>query len=86
MKSLDLRGLRCPLPVLKTRKALGALDAGERIEVTSDDPLAAVDIPNLLRESGDELVAAQPTERSGVRFVIRKGRRDPFAVTRRKDA
>ncbi|MDR4305307.1 sulfurtransferase TusA family protein [Chelatococcus sambhunathii] len=86
MKSLDLRGLRCPLPVLKTRKALGALEAGESIEVTSDDPLAAVDIPNLLRESGDELVATQPTERSGVRFVIRKGRRDPFAVSRREDA
>ncbi len=75
MKSLDLRGLRCPLPVLRTRKALAGLEAGESLAVISDDPLAAVDIPHLLRESGDELVLAEAHEGGGRRFLIRRAAR-----------
>ncbi|HEX2655442.1 MAG TPA: sulfurtransferase TusA family protein [Xanthobacteraceae bacterium] len=52
---LNLRGLRCPLPALKTRKALARLAPGERLVVECTDPLSAIDIPNLLRETGDEL-------------------------------
>ncbi len=52
-KSIDLRGLKCPLPALKTRKALSGLAVGEVIAVTCTDPLSAIDIPNLLREAGD---------------------------------
>ncbi|WP_020178374.1 sulfurtransferase TusA family protein [Methylopila sp. M107] len=69
MKTLDLRGLRCPLPALKTRKALRALPAGEAIEVLSDDPLAAIDIPNAAREAGGEILLAEPSE-VGLRFVV----------------
>lgn len=75
MRSLDLRGLRCPLPVLKTRKALAALGDGDRLEVTTDDPLAAVDIPNLVREIGDELVLMEAREDAERRFVIRRTKR-----------
>ena len=53
--TLDLRGLRCPLPALKTRKALTRLAAGDRLVVECTDPLATIDIPNLLRETGDLL-------------------------------
>lgn len=53
--TLDLRGLRCPLPALKTRKALTRLAAGDRLVVECTDPLATIDIPNLLRETGDVL-------------------------------
>lgn len=69
---LDLAGLKCPLPVLRTRRALRALAADARLRVTCTDPLALVDIPNLVREEGDVLEA---TERSGdrVRFSIRRG-------------
>ena len=56
---LDLRGLACPLPVLKTRKALGGLGTGKRLMVEATDPLAALDIPNHVRESGNRLVAAE---------------------------
>ncbi|MDQ6438028.1 sulfurtransferase TusA family protein [Mesorhizobium sp. LHD-90] len=68
---LDLTGLKCPLPALKTRKALKALRAGERLEVHCTDPLAIIDIPNLLNEMGDRL---ESTERDGDRivFVIEK--------------
>jgi tRNA 2-thiouridine synthesizing protein A len=52
---LNLRGLRCPLPALKTRKALKGLAAGDRLVVECTDPLSAIDIPNLLRETGDVL-------------------------------
>lgn len=72
--ALDLRGLRCPLPVLKTRKALLSLNPGDELTVLADDPLAAVDIPNFVRESGDEFAGQHPLER-GWRFVIRKAAR-----------
>ena len=52
---LNLRGLRCPLPALKTRKALTRLASGDRLVIECTDPLSAIDIPNLLRETGDVL-------------------------------
>jgi tRNA 2-thiouridine synthesizing protein A len=65
---LNLRGLRCPLPALKTRKALKGLAAGDRLVVECTDPLSAIDIPNLLRETGDVLEA--DVQETGV-FVFR---------------
>ncbi len=56
-RTLDLCGLKCPLPVLKTRKALAGLSPGGRLTVTATDPLAAIDIPNLIRETGDKLLS-----------------------------
>lgn len=52
---LDLLGLKCPLPALKTRKALKGLASGAVLVVRCTDPLAELDIPNLLRETGDHL-------------------------------
>lgn len=54
--SIDLRGLKCPLPALRTRKALTRLAAGEFLVVACTDPMAEIDIPHLVRETGDELV------------------------------
>ena len=71
-KLLDLAGLKCPLPALKTRKALKAMAAGERLAVVCTDPLAAIDIPNLLRETGDVLERVE-TGAGHRRFIIRKG-------------
>ena len=66
--TLDLRGLRCPLPALKTRKALTALAAGDRLVVECTDPLSTLDIPNLISQTGDVLEEA--TNQPGV-FVFR---------------
>ena len=68
---LDLTGLKCPLPALKTRKALRSIMPGERLEVRCTDPLSAIDIPNLINETGDRLEA---TERDGdqITFMIEK--------------
>ena len=54
-KNLNLRGLKCPLPALRTRKALAGLAAGDLLVVECTDPLAAIDIPNLLNQTGDAL-------------------------------
>ena len=69
---LDLRGLKCPLPVLKTRKAMTALAAGSIVSVETTDPLAAIDIPHFCNEDGHMLVSQEKTE-AGHRFIIRKG-------------
>jgi tRNA 2-thiouridine synthesizing protein A len=65
---LDLSGLKCPLPALKTRKALQRLAPGERLTVICTDPLAAIDIPNLVRETGDVL---EDQRSEGAKLVFR---------------
>jgi tRNA 2-thiouridine synthesizing protein A len=70
-KTFDLRGLKCPLPVLRTRKALAGMRPGEVLVVTCTDPLAAIDIPSLLRETGDALEETF-RERQMLTFRIRK--------------
>jgi tRNA 2-thiouridine synthesizing protein A len=51
-ESLDLRGLKCPLPAMMARKALARLAPGARVIVLADDPLAAVDIPHMCHGEG----------------------------------
>jgi len=69
--TLDLRGLKCPLPALHTRKALRGLAAGDVIKVECTDPLAEIDIPNLIRETGDALEATARHD-DAIVFMIRK--------------
>jgi tRNA 2-thiouridine synthesizing protein A len=54
-KTLNLRGLKCPLPALRTRKALSRSQPGDILIVECTDPLSGIDIPNLLRQTGDML-------------------------------
>lgn len=70
--TLNLRGLKCPLPALRTRKALAGLAAGDGLTVECTDPLAEIDIPNLVRETGDRLEATDRADEVIV-FRIRKG-------------
>lgn len=68
---MDLRGLKCPLPALRVRKKLSASKSGDIIVAECTDPLAAIDIPNLLRQTGDMLEGKE--ENGGVlTFRIRK--------------
>jgi tRNA 2-thiouridine synthesizing protein A len=57
-KVLNLRGLKCPLPALRARKALSGLKTGDMLIAECTDPLTAIDIPNLLRETGDTMVSS----------------------------
>ncbi len=70
-KTFDLRGLKCPLPVLRTRKALVGMAQGDILIVACTDPLAGIDIPNLLRETGDALEDARQ-DANVMTFRIRK--------------
>ena len=68
---LDLSGLKCPLPALKTRKALKPLQVGDFLEVCCTDPLSVIDIPNLVRETGDKVKITRREERRII-FLIEK--------------
>lgn len=69
--ALDLTGLKCPLPALMTRKALKPLRPGDRLEVCCTDPLAVIDIPNLIRETGDKVEIAERSDQR-ILFLIEK--------------
>ena len=71
---VDVRGLQCPLPVLKTAKRMKPLPPGAAVVVLTTDPMAAVDVPNFCREEGHRLLAATKQEGSEMRFEIVKGR------------
>jgi tRNA 2-thiouridine synthesizing protein A len=68
---LDLTGLKCPLPALYARRALEQAAPGTAIEVLSDDPMAAVDLPHMCHQAG---YTVEQTEKRGVGvfMVIRR--------------
>ncbi len=68
---MNLRGLKCPLPALRVRKKLSSLKSGDLIVAECTDPLAALDIPNLLRQTGDVLEGRGEAE-GVLTFRIRK--------------
>jgi tRNA 2-thiouridine synthesizing protein A len=70
-KTLNLRGLKCPLPALRTRKALSAMASGDIVIVECTDPLTGIDIPNLLNQTGDVLEKTRK-EKKLLTFRIRK--------------
>lgn len=72
-QQLDLKGLKCPLPVLRANKALRALAPGDVLEVTATDPASAKDFVTYCQTAGHLLLARDET--AGVyTFRIRKGR------------
>ena len=68
---MNLRGLKCPLPALRVRKKLSTLKSGDVIVAQCTDPMAAIDIPNLLRQTGDALEGKSETNDVFI-FRIRK--------------
>ena len=68
---IDCRGLRCPLPVLKTEKRMGQLKAGARITVLATDPIARIDIPLFCTQNGH--ACEMTVEGDVMSFAIVKG-------------
>lgn len=68
----DLRGLNCPLPVLKTRRRLKDMAPGVRLWVETTDPLAVIDIPAFCNDDGHRLVESARVD-GGHRFLIERG-------------
>lgn len=71
-KTIDCKGLNCPMPVIKTKKALKELQAGQTLEMLSTDAGAKSDIPAMLRRTGDELLEVKEAD-GVITFVIKKG-------------
>ncbi|MEN0000383.1 MAG: sulfurtransferase TusA family protein [Pseudomonadota bacterium] len=72
-KVYNLRGLKCPLPVLKTQKYLRDISVGERVWIETDDPLAVLDVPHFCQEKSHPLIEAFALDDGGHRFQIERG-------------
>lgn len=68
----DLRGLNCPLPVLRTRKRMAAMAPGERLWIETTDPLAVIDVPAFCADAGHVMLETA-TIPGGHRFLIERG-------------
>lgn len=68
---LDLRGLKCPLPVLRAQRALERMAEGDIVELVCTDPMAAIDIPVMVRQRGDVL-EHQAVDGTLLRFRLRR--------------
>lgn len=71
-QSLDARGLKCPLPILKARKALNAMQPGQTLAVLATDPGSVRDFQAFCRATGDALLD-QVTDAGEYRFLLQKG-------------
>lgn len=70
-RELDASGLNCPMPILKTRKAIKELETGDLLRVFSTDPGSLKDMESFCRQTGNDLLSS--TEQDGsYAFVIRK--------------
>lgn len=67
----DLKGLKCPLPVLKARKRLAGMQPGERLWLHTTDPLAVIDIPAFCQQDGHDLVSTGTTD-GGHCFLVER--------------
>ncbi len=70
--TIDVRGLKCPLPVLKTARRMMPHPAGTRFVVLTTDPLAAIDVPHFCNEGGHRLII-QTSQDGELHFEIEKG-------------
>ena len=83
---LDLKGLKCPLPALRLRKALASIPKGARLYVTVTDPMAVIDIPHALNETGDLLIEQSRSDAmiaflvTRATLLLRRARTDAWIV------
>jgi tRNA 2-thiouridine synthesizing protein A len=69
--TLDLKGLLCPLPVVKIAQAVKKVNVGDTVEATATDPGVLADIPAWARTSGNEVVTMERQDKT-IRFVVRR--------------
>ena len=69
---LDARGLRCPLPVLRTRERFKVLPPGSRLDVLADDPLARLDMEAFCARDGHAYLGAREEPGGGWRMALKK--------------
>lgn len=70
-QTLDARNLSCPLPILRTKKALNGMEAGDLLEIQATDPGSVNDLSSFCEQTGNELVSSESGDNEYF-FVIRK--------------
>ena len=70
-QELDARGLNCPLPILRTKKAMNGLASGEILKVIATDPGSVKDMEAFCKQTGNEMVSTSQ-EGSDYTFMIQK--------------
>ncbi len=70
--TLDLKGLSCPMPVVKTKKALDSMQPGQVLFVEATDKGSKADIPAMLKRTGNELIEVQDADNGYVFFIKKK--------------
>ena len=71
MPSFDYRGLKCPLPVLKARRALAQLAAGDTVEILADDPASPLDMNHFCEAEGHQLARSDQQDEHFVYHIIK---------------
>lgn len=71
-REIDTRGLNCPLPILRAKKALAELASGQVLRVISTDPGSQRDFAAFARQTGNALVAVEPTDREWSFYLKRR--------------
>ena len=70
---LDLKGLLCPMPLVKMSKAIKEVEIGKTLEAVATDPGVMADVPAWCRSTGNELVSLEKVEKE-FRFVVRRAK------------
>ena len=71
-RELDARGLNCPLPILRTKKALSAMQSGQVLRVLATDPGAVKDFQSFSRQTGHELLSHAEANKEFTFFMRKK--------------
>ena len=71
-RELDVKGLNCPLPILRTKKTLAEMASGEVLRILATDPGSVRDFAAFARQTGNELLAQHEAERIFEFFLKRK--------------
>ncbi len=71
-KTLNARKLNCPMPVLKSKKALKELEIGQVLEILATDPGSMADIPAWTRTTGQELLSSEELGPKDFRFLVKR--------------
>lgn len=72
MHKLDLTGILCPMPVLKTKKYLSTITSGERVEIITTDPASEIDLQEFCRKTGNILVSQEITSEQILTIIQRR--------------
>lgn len=73
VRSIDLKGLLCPMPIIKMAKAIKEVNIGESLEAFSTDPGVMADVPAWCRSTGHELVTLEKIDKQ-FHFIVRRSK------------